>query len=143
MPGPTIHLYSFGFKYGGPPPDESANAGGFVFDCRALPNPYWDVALRPFPGTAPAVVRFFEAQSEVGDYAAHATQLVLFTARTYTRLERNRLMVAFGCTGGRHRSVYLAERLKLDLEREGFAVVLIHRDLHRAEGASSGQEARP
>jgi len=132
MPGPTLHLFSFGYKHGGPPRDESGHGGGFVFDCRALPNPFWDPALRPFAGTDATVVRFFEAQPEVAEFLAHARQLVLYTARTYARLERERLHVAFGCTGGRHRSVYLADRLTRDLEREGFPVVLTHRDLERA-----------
>ncbi|MFI5400735.1 MAG: hypothetical protein ACHQZQ_06770 [SAR324 cluster bacterium] len=131
MPGLTVHLFSFGFKYGGPPRDESGHGGGFVFDCRALPNPYWDPALRPFIGTDPSIVRFFDAHPEVAEFAAHARQLVLYTARTYLGLERERLTVAFGCTGGRHRSVFLADRLRCDLEREGFPVVLTHRDVQR------------
>ncbi len=64
-------------------------------------------------------------------FAAHATALVLQAAHTYRRLERERLMVSFGCTGGRHRSVYLAERLADTLREAGFAVALTHRDLHR------------
>jgi RNase adaptor protein for sRNA GlmZ degradation len=141
MPGPTLHLFSFGYKFDGPPRDESGHGGGFVFDCRALPNPFWDLALRPFGGTDPAVVRFFESQPEVAEFLAHARQLVLYTARTYARLERHRLMVAFGCTGGRHRSVYLADRLTGDLMREGFPVVLIHRDVERGSGGEPSQPA--
>jgi RNase adaptor protein for sRNA GlmZ degradation len=141
MPGPTLHLFSFGYKFDGPPRDESGHGGGFVFDCRALPNPFWDLALRPFAGTDPAVVSFFESQPEVAEFLAHARQLVLYTARTYARLERHRLMVAFGCTGGRHRSVYLADRLTGDLMREGFPVVLIHRDVERGSGGEPSQPA--
>ena len=141
MPGPTLHLFSFGYKYDGPPGDDSGHGGGFVFDCRALPNPFWDQTLRPFAGTDPLVVRFFEAQPEVADFLAHARQLVLYTARTYARLERERLLVAFGCTGGRHRSVYLADRLTRDLEREGFPVVLIHRDVERGAAEAGPQRA--
>jgi len=143
MPPPTIYLFSFGFKYSGPPQDESGHGGGFVFDCRALPNPYWDETLRPFPGTAPQIAAFFEAQPEVATFAHGAAELVLYTARTYARLERERLMVAFGCTGGRHRSVYLAEGLKRELERMGFPVVLKHRDLQRDGEAKPGPEAGP
>jgi len=144
MPGPTLHLFSFGYKYDGPPRDDSGHGGGFVFDCRALPNPFWDPALRPFAGTDPLVVRFFETQPEVAEYLAHARQLVLYTARTYARLERERLHVAFGCTGGRHRSVYLADRLSRDLTGEGFPVVLIHRDVEQgAAEAGPHPAARP
>ncbi len=144
MPPPTIHLFSFGYKYSGPPRDESGHGGGFVFDCRALPNPYWDEALRPFAGSAPPIVAFFETQPDVAKFARHAAELVLYTARTYARLERERLMVAFGCTGGRHRSVYLAELLRRELEQAGFPVVLIHRDLHRdGEPEPPAREAGP
>ncbi len=136
MPRPAIHLFSFGYKYSGPPRDESGHGGGFVFDCRALPNPYWDEVLRPYPGQAAPIVAYFEARPEVAEFARHAVELVLYTARSYERLERERLMVAFGCTGGRHRSVYLAERLKEALERAGFPVVLTHQDLHRAADES-------
>jgi UPF0042 nucleotide-binding protein len=135
MSVPRIHLYSFGFKYSGPPPDESGHGGGFVFDCRALPNPYWDETLRPFAGTEPPIVAYLDAQPEVGEFARHATELVKYTATAYARLNRERLMVAFGCTGGRHRSVYLAERLKRELELAGFPVVLVHRDVERERNA--------
>ena len=141
MPAPTIHLFSFGYKFSGPPRDDSGHGGGFVFDCRALPNPYWDEALRPYAGTAPPIAAFFEARPEVAAFAQHAAELVLYAARSYLTLGRERLMVAFGCTGGRHRSVYLAERLKEALEREGFPVVLLHRDVHRA--GAPGQETAP
>jgi UPF0042 nucleotide-binding protein len=80
----------------------------------------------------------------VAEFARHAAELVLYTAHSYERLERERLMVAFGCTGGRHRSVYLAERLKAALEREGFPVALTHRDLDRdREEGRAAREARP
>jgi RNase adaptor protein for sRNA GlmZ degradation len=144
MPRPTIHLFSFGYKFSGPPRDESGHGGGFVFDCRALPNPYWDEALRPHTGQAAPIAAYFEARPEVAEFARHAAELVLYTAHSYERLERERLMVAFGCTGGRHRSVYLAERLKAALEREGFPVALTHRDLDRdREEGRAAREARP
>ncbi len=139
MSRPTLHLFSFGFKYSGPPRDETGHGGGFVFDCRALPNPYWEEALRPFPGTDPRVIAFFEAQPDVAQYARHAVKLVIFTMQTYAKLEREHLQVAFGCTGGRHRSVYLAEWMKWEIEALGFPVVLAHCDLNRdaqAKGAA-------
>ena len=144
MPGPTIHLFSFGYKYDGPPRDDSGHGGGFVFDCRALPNPFWDEALRPFAGTDPVIVRFFEGQPEVSEFLAHSAALVRYAAATYSRLGRERLMVAYGCTGGRHRSVYLSDRLKRDLEREGYRVILTHRDVHRGErDLTPSREAKP
>ena len=143
MPGPTIHLFSFGYKYDGPPRDDSGHGGGFVFDCRALPNPFWDEALRPFAGTDPIIVRFFEGLPEVAEYLSHCAELVRYTAQTYNRLGRERLMVAFGCTGGRHRSVYLADRMHGNLVRAGYPVHLTHRDVHRGErDLTPSREAR-
>lgn len=131
MQKPTVHVFSFGFKHSAPPSDMNGHGGGFVFDCRALPNPYWDDVLRPFPGTDPRVVAFFEKEPDVAEFARHATGLVLFTARTYAKLDRDHLYVAFGCTGGRHRSVYLAEVLKREVEQGGFQAVLTHLHLER------------
>jgi len=128
-PLPTVYLYTFGFRHGGAPADESGHGGGFVFDCRALPNPFWDEKLRPFAGTDPEIVAFMEAQPEVQAFAERATALVLQMARAYRERGLERLMVAFGCTGGRHRSVYQGERLAAILKAEGFPVVLVHRDV--------------
>ncbi len=137
----TIHVFSFGYHFSGVPADESGHGGGFVFDCRALPNPYWDEALRPYHGWEPPVIAFMEARPEVAEYAAHARWLVLQAARTYAELGRERLMVSFGCTGGRHRSVYQAERLAARLRAEGFRVALAHRDAGpRAEEGQGGGE---
>ncbi|MBI4082555.1 MAG: ATP-binding protein [Candidatus Lambdaproteobacteria bacterium] len=129
----TIHLHSFGYKYGGPPADEGGNGGGFVFDCRALPNPFWEESLRHLAGTEPPIVAFMERAPDVQAFAEHAGWLVLNAGRAYAARGYTRLMASFGCTGGRHRSVYLAERVRALLEREGFRVVVSHRDAHRAE----------
>jgi len=128
---PVIHIFSFGYKFSGPPSDPSGNGGGFVFDCRALPNPFWDEAVRAYAGTEPPVIEWLEREPLVRDFAAHAFALVAQTARTYRKLSRERLQVAFGCTGGRHRSPFLAERLRRDLVAAGFAVELAHVDLER------------
>jgi len=131
----TIHLFSFSYRNGGPPADESGHGGGFVFDCRALPNPYWEEALRSHSGLDAPVAAFFEAHPEAGAFAAHAAGLVLPAARAYAERGYERLMAAFGCTGGRHRSVYQAELLRHALEAAGFRVVLTHRDLEAPPSA--------
>lgn len=128
---PTIHLFSFGYKFSGPPLDESGHGGGFVFDCRALPNPFWDEALRPFSGREDPVVAFMEQQPAVLEFGDHALWLVHYTAAAYRDMGRERLMVSFGCTGGRHRSVYLAERTLGLLRHRGHEVLLDHRDVAR------------
>lgn len=127
----TIHVFSFGYKFTGPPEDGSGNGGGFVFDCRALPNPFWDTAVRAYSGVEPAVVAWLDKEAEVAEFADLTAKLVLYSARTYAKLGRERLQVAFGCTGGRHRSPYLAERLRERLEAEGFRVALRHVDIEQ------------
>ena len=138
----TLHLYSFGFKHGGPPEDPSGHGGGFVFDCRALPNPFWDEVLRPHSGREAPVVAFFERQPEIAGFAENAGALVRYTAGVYRNLGRERLMVSFGCTGGRHRSVYQAERLARNLREEGFTVLLthLHIDKDKNQRAERGED---
>ena len=130
----TIHLFSFGFKYSGLPEDSTGNGGGFVFDCRALPNPYWDETLRPHTGLDAPIATFMEGHPEVARFAGSAADLVLQSARVYTEREYASLMVAFGCTGGRHRSVYLAELLRTALEAQGYRVRTRHVELGRRPG---------
>ena len=135
MSEPTVHLFSFSYRETGIPRDDSGHGGGVVFDCRALPNPHWDEALRPHTGRDAPIVEFMEAHPEVAEFASHAAALVLHTARIYRELRRERLMVCFGCTGGRHRSVYLAEDLAGKLSGEGIPVVLHHLELEAGAGA--------
>lgn len=144
MAAPTIHLYSFGYSYSGPPADDGGHGGGFVFDCRSLPNPFWDEKLRPFKGNEAPIIAFMEARPEVRDFHGHAAALVLSAARAFAADGRERLMVSFGCTGGRHRSVYQAERLAAALREAGFVVELRHLDIDRApEDAAPSRETTP
>jgi UPF0042 nucleotide-binding protein len=140
---PSIHLYSFGFKHSGVPAALSGrhvngDGGGFVFDCRALPNPFWDEKLRPFKGTEAPILEFMAACPEAHDFARAAALMVLSAARTYREQGKPFLHVGFGCTGGRHRSVWQAERLREILDREGFAVTLEHLDIGRAPDVPGG-----
>lgn len=131
----TIHVASAGFKFGGPPPDPHGHGVGFVFDCRALPNPFWDERLRPYSGREAPVVAFMDAQPEVQTYGRHALAMVLQSARIFTELGREHLRVNFACTGGRHRSVYMAEWLARELEAAGYRVALTH---HHADRPGAG-----
>lgn len=128
----TVRVYSFSYHSSGIPADAEGHGGGFVFDCRCLPNPHRDPELRPYPGDASPVVAYLEAQPEVVAFVDHAAALVRQAAHQYTDAGRSRLMVACGCTGGRHRSVYVATRLAAALEEAGFAVALTHLDRDRA-----------
>lgn len=138
QPALIVHIFSFGYRYSGIPADEAGHGGGFVFDCRALPNPHWDEALRPYRGNQPPVIAFMERHPEVAQFAGHAGSLVLGSARAYREMGRERLMVSFGCTGGKHRSVYQAEQLAAALRDEGFQVALTHLDAERAAGEQPG-----
>lgn len=128
---PHITVHSFGFKHGGPSQDPQGH-GGFLFDCRALPNPFWDEALRPHSGEHPDTVAWLTAQPEVPVFLEHVLALLRFTAQTYRGLERPSLYVSFGCTGGYHRSVFMAGQVAARLRAAGFAVTLQHRDLGNA-----------
>lgn len=104
-----ISVYSFSYRCG-LPVDATGNGGGFVFDCRGLPNPFWDKKLRKFTGRDAQVVEFFRAhKGAVEDFLAPVLSLVRQTIQAYQQDGRENLYIAFGCTGGQHRSVYIAE----------------------------------
>ncbi|NOY37331.1 MAG: phosphotransferase [Chlorobi bacterium] len=107
-PGLTVRINSFSFKRG-MPMDETGHGGGFVFDCRALPNPGKLEEYRELTGMDTEVAQFLDDRKEVNTFKSHVRALVSQSVENY--LERNfkNLMINFGCTGGRHRSVYMAE----------------------------------
>ena len=106
-----VTIISFSFKRG-LPEDASCTGGGFVFDCRAMPNPFWDETLRGYTGRDRPVADFFARFPETVEPFLEATEtLVRQSIREYRRDGKDHLQVAFGCTGGQHRSVYFAERL--------------------------------
>lgn len=106
-----VTIISFSFKRG-IPDDPTGNGGGFVFDCRAMPNPFWDENLRSYTGRDKPVCDFFARFPGMVKPFLEATEtLVRQSIEQYKRDGRNHLQVAFGCTGGQHRSVYFAERL--------------------------------
>ena len=122
-PQAAILVQSFGFKHGVPSDVD------FLFDVRCLPNPHWRLDLRPLTGRDQAVVDFLESSDEVGQMRA---DLIGFFDRWVPRFEtdgRSYLTVAFGCTGGRHRSVYMAEVMCRHFESGGHCVTVRHRDL--------------
>ena len=120
----SLLFESFAYKRGVP-----ADAD-FVFDARVLPNPHWNPALRPFSGRDGVVRDYLDAQTEVSEYFA---QVSAFLDTWLPRLRgetRSYVTVAFGCTGGKHRSVYLAERLAQHARGQGWEeVATFHREL--------------
>jgi aminoglycoside/choline kinase family phosphotransferase len=127
--GLTVRIGSFSYK-NGVPMDERGHGGGFIFDCRALPNPHRDEALRPFTGRDKQIADYFAKEPAMTGYLGHVFALVDSSVENY--LERNftSLMVNFGCTGGKHRSVYCAEMLAARIKKKyGARVELSHREL--------------
>ena len=112
-PTHSVHvtIVSFSFKRG-LPEDSTGNGGGFVFDCRAMPNPFWDETLRGYTGVDKPIFDFFEQYKEQVDLFLDAAEILVRQSITeYRKDGRSHLQVAFGCTGGQHRSVYFAERM--------------------------------
>jgi RNase adaptor protein for sRNA GlmZ degradation len=121
-----IHVYSFSYVSTGPPADPWGHGGGFVFDCRLLPNPGRDEALAPFTGLDDCVKDFLVAQPAVERFLAPVAQLVDTAVEEYRQRGYEHLTVAFGCTGGRHRSVYCAEWMSRRLREKAYEVTLQH-----------------
>ena len=125
----TVRIFSFSFHRGAVK-DETGHGGGFVFDARSLPNPARQERFRVLTGKDEPVANFLNQQESVRPFLASVTALVDASVSDYQRRGFKSLMVSFGCTGGQHRSVYLAEQLARHLRgRNGVEVVLRHREL--------------
>jgi aminoglycoside/choline kinase family phosphotransferase len=125
----TVRILSFSF-HRGMPKDESGHGGGFVFDGRSLPNPGREERFKTLTGKDAAVIEYLNQQESVHQFLASVMSLVDASVSEYQRRGFKSLMVSFGCTGGQHRSVYLAEQLAKRLRgRNGVDVLLRHREL--------------
>ncbi len=128
--GMAIVVTSFAFRHGLP------RSADMVLDMRFLDNPHYDVALRELSGRDPEVAAFVSADSDFQPFFEQITAALRPLLPRYEREGKSYLTIALGCTGGRHRSVFAAERLALWLQDEGRRVTLIHRDLaETSEGA--------
>jgi len=121
----NINVLSFGFKYGIP-----AEAD-LVLDVRFIPNPYFVDGLRSLTGKDAKVEEYLLRQPETAEFASRLKEFLEFLVPLYTKEGKTYLTVAIGCTGGKHRSVYLAGELGRHLENEGLAATVNHRDLGR------------
>jgi len=120
--GLTLMFESFGFKHGIPLDAD------LVFDVRCLPNPHYDVNLRPLTGRDQPVIEFLEAEAEVRQMRDDIARFVATWLPCYIKDNRNYLTVAIGCTGGQHRSVYIAEWLAREFAQRA-RVLVRHRTL--------------
>ena len=105
-----MRVFSFSF-HRSLPKDESGHGGGFVFDCRALPNPGREERFKSLTGKDAAVIEYLNREESVHQFLAGAMSLVDASVNTYQGRGFKNLMVSFGCTGGQHRSVFMAEQL--------------------------------
>jgi RNase adapter protein RapZ len=123
---PLISVVSFGFRYGIP-----ADAD-LVFDVRFLPNPHFVQRLRPFTGKDPRVARYIRSFPQTGQFLRRIESLLAYLIPHYIREGKSYLTIALGCTGGRHRSVALAEVIRRSLRHRGYAAKVVHRDLDKS-----------
>jgi len=119
----SLVFQSFGFKHGTPAGTD------FLFDVRCLPNPHWQPELRPFTGCEAPIIAFLGQQAPVQRMLADIRDFVACWLPDFEAENRAYLTVSIGCTGGRHRSVYLAERLAAHFSAERAGVSLRHREL--------------
>ena len=125
MAGGALSLLfeSFAYKRGVPPDAD------FVFDARCLPNPHWDARVRPLSGRDAAVREWLEAKPEVGQYLQQVGDFLGVWLPRFEADNRSYVTICVGCTGGRHRSVYLAERLAERFRATREQVMTFHREL--------------
>ncbi len=120
----SVLIQSFGFKHGIPLDSD------YVFDLRCLPNPHWDAKLRPFSGLDQPVAKFLAEREEVNEMYQDISRFLTTWMPRLAASNRSYVTISLGCTGGRHRSVYLADKLGAKLKDQlGDAVKTRHRDL--------------
>jgi UPF0042 nucleotide-binding protein len=121
-----VSVVSFGFRYGIP-----ADAD-LVFDVRFLPNPHFVPRLRPYSGKNARVARYIRSFPQTGEFLRRIESLLAYLIPHYIGEGKSYLTVALGCTGGRHRSVALAEVIRRALQKKGYSAKVVHRDLDKS-----------
>ena len=128
--GLTVVIRSFSYK-NGIPEDREGHGGGFIFDCRSLPNPGREASMRSFNGRNPVIREYLLARQEVARFLDNVYSIMEQAVENYLDRRFGSLSAAFGCTGGQHRSVYCAEALAAHLRNKypGITVKTTHREL--------------
>lgn len=120
-----VSVVSFGYRYGVP------TDADLVFDVRFLPNPHFVPRLRQYTGKDPKVRQYIRSFPQTGEFLRRIEGLLSYLIPHYIREGKSYLTIAFGCTGGKHRSVMLAESISKSLARHGYSVKTIHRDIDK------------
>lgn len=121
----NMTIISFGFKYGIP------TDADLVFDVRFLPNPYYEAELKPLTGNDEAIIDYVMQADESNVFLNKLEDMVTFLIPNYRKEGKNQLVVAIGCTGGRHRSVTIANQLDKWMKESPYRVKCIHRDIEK------------
>jgi UPF0042 nucleotide-binding protein len=122
----SVRLVSFGYKHGLPLDVD------LVMDCRFLPNPHWVDELRPLTGRDPEVAAYIQAQTITPEFLERLYALIDLLMPAYEREGKSYLSIGIGCTGGQHRSVWVAGQLRGHLEEQGYSPRVSHRDVDRS-----------
>jgi len=120
-----VQLVSFGHKFGG------LRDVDLMFDVRHLPNPYFELSLRDLTGEHVAVIKYLNKQADVGDTIDRFYTLIAYLLPFYVREGKSYLTIGIGCTGGKHRSVMVANSLQKLLKKDGFNISAVHRDMQK------------
>jgi len=120
-----VSLVSFGYRYGVP------TDADLVFDVRFLPNPHFVPRLRKYTGQDPKVRRYIRSFPQTGEFLRRIEGLLVYLMPHYIGEGKSYLTIAFGCTGGRHRSVMLAESVRDALSKRGYSTKVVHRDIEK------------
>jgi len=121
-----VSVVSFGFRYGIP------SDADLVFDVRFLPNPHFVPKLRAFSGKDPKVARYIRSFPQTGEFLRRIESLLTYLIPLYIHEGKSYLTVALGCTGGRHRSVALAEVIRRYLQKKKYSAKVVHRDIDKS-----------
>jgi len=121
----VIYVNSFGFRYGVPPDSD------LVFDVRFLPNPNYIPEFKHLSGRHPSVARYIRSFPQTTEFINRISDLLIYLLPHYIREGKSYLTISFGCTGGHHRSVFIANEIQKKLKKAGYSVKESHRDVNR------------
>jgi UPF0042 nucleotide-binding protein len=121
-----VYITSFGFRHGLPPDCD------LVFDVRFLPNPNYIPKFKKLTGRNPGVARYIRSFPQTGEFMERITDLLIYLLPHYIREGKSYLTIGFGCTGGHHRSVMIADQIRKNLSAAGYHAKVTHRDIAKA-----------